>query len=79
MRLCYLGKGGVESIFKGSPSSSNEIIDRVLKLNRFEYRQKWKFLDDADWTAIDELAEDYGRTRGEIEEAIRFERHAEAA
>lgn len=28
---------------------------------------------------IDELAEDYGRTRGEIEEAIRFERHAEAA
>ena len=29
--------------------------------------------------SIDELAEDYGRTRGEIEEAIRFERHAEAA
>lgn len=29
--------------------------------------------------SIDELAADYGRTRGEIEEAIRFERHAEAA
>lgn len=28
---------------------------------------------------IEELAEDYGRARGEIEEAIRFERHAEAA
>ncbi len=29
--------------------------------------------------AIEELARDYGRPRGEIEEAIRFERHAEAA
>lgn len=29
--------------------------------------------------SIDELAADYGRSRGEIEEAIRFERHAEAA
>jgi len=29
--------------------------------------------------SIDELAEDYGRTRGEIEEAIRFERRTEAA
>lgn len=28
---------------------------------------------------IDELAEDYGRARGEIEEAIRFQRHAAAA
>lgn len=28
---------------------------------------------------IDELARDYGRPRGEIEEAIRFERHTEAA
>jgi uncharacterized protein (DUF433 family) len=28
---------------------------------------------------IDELAEDYGRRRDEIEEAIRFERHTEAA
>jgi len=28
---------------------------------------------------IEELARDYGRPRGEIEEAIRFERHAEAA
>ena len=57
MRLCYLGKGGVETIFKGSPSSSNEVIDRARKLNRSEYRQKWKFLDDADWMAIDERLE----------------------
>jgi len=53
MRLCYLGKCGVEAIFKGSPSSPNEIMDRVQKLNRAEYRQRWKFLDDADWAAID--------------------------
>lgn len=53
MRLCYLGKGGVETIFKGSPSSPNEILDRVQKLGRSEYMQKWSFLDAADWAEID--------------------------
>lgn len=57
MRLCYLGKGGVETIFKGSPSSPDEIIDRVRKLSPTEYRQRWSFLEDDDWSAIEKRLE----------------------
>jgi hypothetical protein len=52
MRLCYLGRGGIETIFRGSPTSTEEIIDRVRKLNQREYQRKWKFLDESDWESI---------------------------
>jgi len=53
MYLAYLVKGTPETTFKWRPGSPADVVDRVNQMDRSEYRKKWGFLEDEDWSAIE--------------------------